>query len=167
MIEAFIFPASLRYDPESGETVVTFRDVPGTATAAPTPEGDLTLLRAEAADCLEEGVAGRIHETTTAGDLPTPSPPRSADLMVPLPLRMAAKLALHRLCRARGLGPSALARSLNCDLKDAHRLLDTKHQTKIDRLAEALAHLGGPTLALVAMPAADPEPDSGGHAFSL
>ena len=162
MSETFIFPASLEHDPESGETLVTFRDVPGTVTSAPTPSGDMSQLRAEAADCLEEGVAGRIHETATAAELPTPSPPHVNDMMVPLPLRMAAKLALHHLCRARGLGPRALTRTLGCDLKEGVRLLDTKHQTKIDRLADALARLGGPTLTLGAEPRTDPPLDVDG-----
>ena len=134
MNEEYIFPATLEHDAESGETIVEFRDVPGTATSAPVTDGDVGDLYAEARDCLEEGVAAR-----------------PGDRMVPLPLRMAAKLALHRVCRAHGIGPSELARRLGCDLREAQRLLDTKHQSKVDRLADAVSALGGPMLTLGAV----------------
>jgi len=145
MRDDFTFPATLEADPESGETVASFPDVPGAHTSAPTPDGDLTTLRAEAADCLEEAVARMLADREP---LPTPSAPGPGDLLVPLPLRMAAKLALHRTCREQGIGVSELARRLDCQLREAQRLLDPKHQTKVDRLAEAVHAIGGPTLAL-------------------
>lgn len=151
-MDAFVFPATLQHDPESGETIVEFRDVPGAATSAPVTDGDVGALHAEARDCLEEAVAARIAD----GDaLPEASSPRPGEVTVPLPLRMAAKLALHRVCRAHGMGPSELARRLGCDLREAQRLLDTKHQSKVDRLADAVSAVGGPILVLGTVEPAD------------
>ncbi len=151
----FVFPAQLEYDPESGETIASFPDVPGAHTSAPTPGGDQSELRAQAVDCLDAAVGAAIAE----GDsLPEPSPPRPADLLVPLPLRMAAKLALHHICRRKNIGPSELARRTGLDVKEAHRLLDPWHQSKVDRVADVVARLGGPglTLRLQPAPANDP-----------
>jgi len=145
---SFIFPAEPEYDPESGETVVSFRDVPGAHTSAPTPGGDRTALYAEAADCLAEAVARTIAYREP---LPEPSTPGPDDLMVPLPLRMAAKLALHRECRAHGISQRDLAGRLGCHLREAERLLDTRHDSKIDRLADAVRAVGGPILTLDAL----------------
>jgi antitoxin HicB len=108
----------------------------------------MTELRAEAMGALEEGVARMMADRQP---LPTPSAPQAGEMLVPLPLRMAAKLALHRLCREQGIGPAELARRLGCGLREAQRLLDTAHQTKIDRLADAVRRLGGPILTLGAV----------------
>lgn len=151
----FVFPARLEHDPESGETIASFPDVPGAHTSAPTPGGDQTELRAQAVDCLEAAVGAAIAD----GDpLPEPSPPRAGDLLVPLPLRMAAKLALHRICRRETIGTSELARRTGVDIKEAHRLLDPWHHSKIDRVADVLARLGGPSLTLSTQPAAADDP---------
>jgi antitoxin HicB len=151
----FVFPARLEHDPESGETIASFPDVPGAHTSAPTPNRDQTTLRAEAVECLDAAVCAAIAD----GDpLPEPSPPRAADLLVPLPLRTAAKLALHSICRHQRIGPSALARRAGIDVKEAHRLLDPRHASKIDRLADVLSRLGGPTLTLSVQPTADDDP---------
>lgn len=155
MTDTFIFPATLEDDPESGETIASFRDVPATHTAAPntatSAQGDHMIeLRAAAMGALEGGVARMI---TDREPLPTPSVPQPGDLLVPLRLRMAAKLALHRVCRERGIGPAELARRLGCGLREAQRLLDTTHQTRIDRLADAVQRLGGPIPTLAALTA--------------
>jgi antitoxin HicB len=151
----FVFPARLEHDPESGETIASFPDVPGAHTSAPTPNGDQTTLRAEAVDCLDAAVCAAIAD----GDpLLEPSPPGAADLLVPLPLRTAAKLALHSICRRQRIGPSALAQRARIDVKEAHRLLDPRHASKIDRLADVLSRLGGPTLTLSVQPAPADDP---------
>ncbi len=71
--------------------------------------------------------------------------------MVALRLHMAAKFALHRVCPAHGIGPSELGRRVGCDPRQAQRLLDTKHQSKVDRLADAVSALGGPMLVFGAV----------------
>ena len=67
---------------------------------------------------------------------------------MPLPLRMAAKIALIRSARANRIGPRELARRMGCDSKEAQRLLDPDCASKIDRLAQAVRATGGPALEL-------------------
>jgi antitoxin HicB len=55
---------------------------------------------------------------------------------------VGAKLALLDAVRERGLSKVAFARLIDRDEKEARRILDPKHSTKISTLAEALRVLG-------------------------
>ncbi len=136
----YAFPA--RLTPEEHGYTVTFRDVPPAITHGETREEAIR----EAHDCLDGGIAIMIE----SGDpLPTPSPPEPGEVLVPVPVLMAAKLALHQAMRARGLaGPEDLARVLGCRVKLAARLLDPEHPSRIDDVVQAVRATGGPALAL-------------------
>lgn len=67
----FEYPARVEKD-EAGFLLVTFPDFPEAATDCRSREAVLV----EAADCLEEAVAGRIKR---GEDLPTPSDPEHGD----------------------------------------------------------------------------------------
>jgi antitoxin HicB len=92
---------------------------------------------AEAKDCLEEANAGRI-----ARGEPIPRPRAVRGTRVRVRPQLAVKAALYLGVREKGLGPSALARLLKCDEKEARRLLDPAVPSKLHRLEKALAALG-------------------------
>jgi antitoxin HicB len=52
-----------------------------------------------------------------------------------------AKLALYRAMRADGVGKAALARRLGVSLPHIDRLLDLRHQSRLDAVERALAAL--------------------------
>ena len=130
----FIYPARLhRAGPD--EIVVSFRDLPECLTSGATDAEALT----EAADALEEAIAGRIVD----GDpIPPPSPRRSGERRVAVPPTMAAKAALVLAFRDSGLSRLAFARRLGVDDKVVRRMLDPRHATAANRLHKALRQLG-------------------------
>ena len=65
----FNFPAKFLHDKEEGGFIISFRDIPESITQAETIEECFV----EAADCLEEAIAGRIDDRV---DIPKPSKPR-------------------------------------------------------------------------------------------
>jgi len=131
----FAYPAKLEPD-EDGEYIVSFRDLPEALTSG----HDEREALAEAADCLDEAIAGRINR---GDDIPQPSPPRKGEQRVAVPAHTAAQAALYLAMRATGISKSELARRLGCDVREARRLLDPRHPSKIERLEAALAALGG------------------------
>jgi len=93
----------------------------------------------QAADCLEEAVAGRIRR----GDaIPEASAARRGEAGVPLPAPMAAKAALYLAIRQAGISNLALARRIHVDEKEIRRMLDPRHPTKLPRIQLALDALG-------------------------
>lgn len=129
----FAYPALLSRDPDG--LVVTFRDVPEAITQG----DDLADALSEAADALEEAIAGRIRR----GDgIPEPSQPRRREHVVPVPAQTAAKAALYLALGEAGITKSELATRLGCDEKEVRRLLDPRHPSKLPRIQRALAALG-------------------------
>lgn len=85
MAHEFAYPVNLTPDDTDGGFVVTFEDIPEAITQGET----MTEALAEAADALEEAIAGRICR----GDpIPEPSPATDRP-MVPIPAPTAAKAA--------------------------------------------------------------------------
>jgi antitoxin HicB len=130
----FIFPASFR-PAEEGGFVVTFPDLPEAITQGD-DEGDAL---AQAADCLDEAIAGRI----TRGEMiPEPSRARRGARAIAVPAPTAAKAALYLALRAAGWTKSDLARRLGVDEKEVRRLLDPRYGSKLPAIAAALRELG-------------------------
>ncbi len=69
-MQRFNYPAKFKNDKIDGGFVITFRDIPEAITQANT----LETCFIEAADCLEEAVAGRIDDGL---DIPKPSRPKT------------------------------------------------------------------------------------------
>ena len=72
---------------------------------------------------------------------PRPSPGRGRPL-VTLPALTAAKIALYRAMRARGLSNTTLAKQLGTAEGTVRRLLDLDHRSHIGQVEAALQALG-------------------------
>jgi antitoxin HicB len=92
----------------------------------------------QAADLLATIVASHLAE---GWDLPLPSPARGRPLIA-LDPPLAAKAELHRAMRAAALTADQLAEHLGIAPRQVQRLLDPKHNARIDELAAAFAALG-------------------------
>lgn len=133
-MQNFVYPANLK--PESrGRFTVTFRDLPEAITSGKN-QADVLL---QAADCLEEAIAGRIADGL---EIPQPSRPRRRETSIPLPAPMAAKAALCLALRETKLSQNDLARKLGFDGREIRRMLDPRHPTKLARIQRVLTLLG-------------------------
>ena len=130
----FTYPARLRPD-STGELIVSFRDLPECLTSG----ADESEALAEAADALEEAIAGRIDD---AERIPVPSARRSGEHHVAVPAGTAAKAALALALRQSGLSRVAFAQRLGVDEKAVRRMLDPRHGTAVRRIETALRALG-------------------------
>ena len=102
-------------------------------------DGDsLAEAIAEATDCLEEALAGRIARRD---DIPKPSPVGDRPTAVPGAV-LAAKAAFYEALREERLSNSAFAMTIGIQESEVRRMLDPRHATKIGRLEDALARLG-------------------------
>ena len=70
-----------------------------------------------------------------------PEPRVTGPEWVARPALTVAKLALYRAMRADGVGKAALARRLGVSLPHIDRLLDLRHQSRLDAVERALAAL--------------------------
>jgi antitoxin HicB len=140
MEQRFVYPAKVEQD-EAGFFLVTFPDFPEAATDSRSREEALT----EAADCLEEAVAGRIKR---GEDIPPPS--RASEGMAPVALSTlyAMKTALHLALREANLSPADLAAKLGRDEREIRRLLDPRHASRPEAL-EAALHAAGKRVQVV------------------
>lgn len=130
----FAYPAS--FETIDDTTVVSFPDLPEALTEGEN-EADAA---AQAVDCLDEAIAGRIarHE-----DIPSPSPVRGRrQRLVVVPQQTAVKAALYLAMREAGLSNVRLARRLGCDEKEIRRMLDPRHATRMERMRAALSACG-------------------------
>jgi antitoxin HicB len=131
----FTYAVKLTPDKRDGGYVVTCRDLPEVITQGETFEEAV----AEAADALEEAVAGRIDDRR---DIPMPTAKKRGERTVSVPPSMALKAAVYLAVRDAGISNSELARRLRLDEKEARRILDPHHPTKLPRIEAALAALG-------------------------
>lgn len=130
----FKYPARFEADPDGG-FVVTFRDVPEAIT-----QGDKQ----------EDAAAMAVDALVTAMDfyfedgrqVPAPSKAQAGEVLVALPLSIAAKVALLNVYVEQKTRPVDLAKAMGCKPQEVTRLVDLHHTTKIDTLAEAFQALG-------------------------
>ena len=115
-----------------GIIVVTFQDVPEAIT-----EGEgMSDAQQQAADALGTALLaymrmGRpLPEAKTLGEVISP------------PADIAAKLAVLEAFAKAGISRSELARRIGKDEKEARRILDPMHPTRLTMLEQALAALG-------------------------
>ena len=130
----FAYPAKLREE-QDGRITVSFRDFP----EALTDGADESEALANAADALSEALMARIAD---GEPIPNPSATGRGQYPIAPEATVAAKAALHRIVREKKITAAELARRLNIDHKEARRMLDPKHRTKLPRLADALRATG-------------------------
>ncbi len=133
-MRTFVYPAILRPEKRGGFTV-QFPDLPEAITSGKNRADALV----QAADCLEEAIAGRIADGL---EVPAPTLARRKHVQVPLPAPMAAKAALYLAIQEAGFTNSELGRKLGVDEKEIRRMLDPRHATKLSRIQTALDFLG-------------------------
>jgi antitoxin HicB len=130
----YVYPVSIRKG-RDGRYLARFPDVPEALTDGAT-KAEAYL---EAKDALAEALMSRMADKE---DIPAPSEPRGRLLPVALDPTVALKVALYDAVREQGLTIADLARLLGVDHKEARRLLDPHHVSKLPRLRQALASTG-------------------------
>ena len=130
----FVYPACLRPDC-SGEIIVSFRDLPECLTSgADEPEALI-----EAADALEEAIAGRVKR---GDDIPVPSTPWPGEHRIAVPSDMAANAALALAFRDSGLPCDAFAALAGTDEGSIRFMLDPEQTSAPSDIDRALRVLG-------------------------
>ena len=131
----FTYPATLKPDKVDGGFTVIFRDIPEAITQGDTIEECLV----EAADCIEEAIAGRIRR---GDELPAPSKWEKGEELVPVPIQTAMKAAIYLAMKEAGVSKSELARRISTHEKVVRRMLDPHHGTRFPTMERALFALG-------------------------
>lgn len=131
----FTYPVKLTRDRKDGGYVVNCRDLPEAITQGETIEEALS----EAEGALQAAIEGRIEDGL---DIPAPSRAKRGERMVSTPITTALKAAVYLAMREQGVSKSELARRMHVHEKEARRMLDPHHQTRIPTLERALAVLG-------------------------
>ncbi len=131
---SFTYPAEIKQD-EGGFFLVSFRDIPFAVTDSTTLEGALE----EAADCLSEALASCIEDNEV---IPLPSAAQTGEYMISPVALIAAKAALYLVAREQGITKTALAGRIGVSEAVGRRLLDSRYQTKLVKIDEALHVMG-------------------------
>jgi antitoxin HicB len=135
MGEGMKYSAIFTPDKEAGGFVVTFRDIPEAITQGDTEEEALAM----ATEVLALAMEVYFDESRS---VPMPSHPKRGDRLINLPLSMSAKVMLLNEMLAQKVRPAELARRLETTPQEVNRLIDLRHTTKIDRIAQAMSALG-------------------------
>lgn len=134
-MQRYTYPVTLTPDKVDGGFVVTCRDIPEVVTQGETIEEAL----AEAEGALEAAIEMRIEDGL---DIPAPSARKRGEHLAGLPVGTAMKAALFASMREQNISKAELARRLGLDEKEARRMLDPRHGTKVPTLERALHALG-------------------------
>ena len=134
-MQTFVYPAKFERGEKPGVLVITFRDVPEAISQG---KGEKDAVW-QAADCLEEAIAGRMAD---GREIPKASKATRGERRIPVSAPMAAKAALYLAMRGAGMTNTQLARKLGCDAREVRRMLNPRHPTKLPRIQRALEALG-------------------------
>ncbi len=129
------FPVRLVYQRTSKNYAVYFPDIPEALTCGDTPADALR----HALDALETALDFYFDYSR---QIPTPSAPKRGQKLVELPPTIAAKVLLHNEMVKQKVRPIELARRMGIPRQELTRVLNLKHNTKIDTTAQALNALG-------------------------
>jgi antitoxin HicB len=131
---AFAYPARFTTG-KDGRVLVEFVNLPRVATDGK----DSREAMEEAIDVLGSDLSIRLSRRE---EIPAPSGAKRGQCMVPVPLWLAPKLALHLAMRELQVNNSELARRLGVHERVVRRMLDPAHASKAERIQAALAALG-------------------------
>ncbi len=131
----FSYPVKLTPDRKDGGYVVSCRDIPEVITQGNTVGEALR----EAEGALQAAIECRLEDGL---DIPAPSPAKRGERMVPTPITTALKAALYTDMRGQQVSKTEFARRMGIDEKEARRILDPRHPTRVPTLERALAVLG-------------------------
>ena len=131
----FTYPVRLTRDRRAGGYVVSCRDIPEAITQGET----VVQALAEAEGALQAAIEGRIEDDL---EIPAPSAAKRGERTVATPITTALKAAVYVSMSEQRVSKSELARRMRVHEKEARRMLDPKHPTKVPTLERALAALG-------------------------
>ncbi len=131
----FAYPVRLTTDAKDGGYVVTCRDLPEAITQGDSIEEALS----EAEGAIQAALEARIEDDL---EIPVPSKPEHGEEVVSPPISTVLKAAVYVEMKEQAISKSELARRMHVNEKEARRMLDPKHPTKVPTLERALAVLG-------------------------
>ena len=131
----FTYAVKLTRDRKDGGYVVSCRDIPEAITQGESVADALS----EAEGALQAAIEGRIEDGM---EIPVPSRAKRGERMVSTPITTALKAAVYLAMREQQVSKSELARRMDLDEKEARRMLDPRHPTRVPTLERALAVLG-------------------------
>lgn len=137
-----IFPVTLTEDPETGQIMARFFDIPEAVTVGK----DLEQALQWAKDALIVALSGYIEDGRA---VPVPTTPKSGQSVVTLPVMMCAKLAIYEAMRQQGITQLELSRKLGIDPRQVRRILDLDHHSRMDQVEKALEVLGKHLVVMV------------------
>lgn len=140
-MQRFTYPITLSPDKIDGGFVVTCRNVPEVVTQGETIEQAIE----EAEGALEAAIEMRILDGL---EIPLPSSRKRGEHLASLPIGTAMKAALYVTMKEQQVSKSELARRMQLDEKEARRMMDPKHATRVATLERAL-HVMGKRVELV------------------
>lgn len=127
------YPARLEKD--GSGYVVSFKDVPEALTSGRTKKEALAM----AEDALATAMEFYFEERR---EVPMPSRGRKGEVAVALSASTSAKVLLLNAMLREKVTPASLARKLHKSPQTVTRIVDLRHSTKIDTIAEALRAIG-------------------------
>ena len=93
----------------------------------------------EATNCIEEAIAAKIDARLTISQ---PSTLLDNEYLVTVPMQIALKAAVAIAMSESKLNQTQLAKALDVDEKEARRILNSRHKTKLTTLEQSLNVLG-------------------------
>lgn len=129
----YAYPCTLT--PEDNGYTVAFPDIPEALTYGESRAEALEM----AEDALSTALAGYVHERRA---IPAPSAVGKGSVLVTLPSVVAAKVALYRAMRAKGMTKVALGKRLGITEAAVRKLVDPDHRSHIGQVEAALKIFG-------------------------
>lgn len=130
----FRYPAFVTSNGEGGSSIA-FRDIPEAISEAWLGEDILEV----ATDALITAIDFYIEDQRK---LPEPSEQKDGEIMVELPISIACKVTLLNCMVENNIRPVDLAKKMGTTPQTVNRILNLRHNTKIDTLANAFKALG-------------------------
>ena len=137
----YAFPCNIVLDEEEEKATgreaynVTFPDIPEAITCGWSWEEALEM----AEDCLGVSLSFYVDRRE---DIPKPSLVAHGQVLIPVPLIIAAKLTLYTAMRRQGITNVALADHLGVQENAVRRLVNPSHRSHIGEVEKALRAVG-------------------------